>query len=119
MTSILQYVKSQTVILSSSNLSEYINIDTLFGAVVVLAILVFILLVQYLTKIKPFLNDSNPSQGRSVDHVISQIAENEELELSDNYELVAVITAAIYASYGDAVPADGFVVRSIRKSNRR
>ncbi|MGN1402930.1 MAG: OadG family protein [Ruminococcus sp.] len=37
-----------------------------------------------------------------------------EEELTDDLELVAVITAAIAASEG--VPADGFVVRSIRKS---
>ena len=41
----------------------------------------------------------------------------EEEELVDDTELVAVIAAAI-AAYDD-VPADGFVVRSIRKSNRR
>lgn len=36
-------------------------------------------------------------------------------ELSTNPELVAVITAAIMASMGDDKPADGFVVKSIRK----
>lgn len=39
-------------------------------------------------------------------------------ELSDDEELVAVITAAIYAfeaESGVAVPADGLVVRSIRR----
>ncbi len=36
-------------------------------------------------------------------------------ELSTNPELVAVITAAIMASMGEDKPADGFVVKSIRK----
>lgn len=36
-------------------------------------------------------------------------------DLSSNPELVAVITAAIMASMGDDKPADGFVVKSIRK----
>lgn len=38
-----------------------------------------------------------------------------EEELTDDTELVAVITAAIMASMGDEVPADGLVVRSIRR----
>ena len=40
----------------------------------------------------------------------------EEEDLTDDTELVAVIAAAIAAS--EQVPADGFVVRSIRKANR-
>lgn len=39
--------------------------------------------------------------------------------LVDDKELVAVITAAIYASMGDSVPAGGLVVRSIHKVNTR
>ncbi len=41
----------------------------------------------------------------------------EEEDLTDDLELVAVITAAIAASEGTS--SDGFVVRSIKKSNRR
>jgi hypothetical protein len=81
------------------------------------------MLLIYFIKIKPFLNDNTSGittyNNNSVDQVLSQIIEHEEEELSGNYELVAVITAAIYASMGDAVPADGFVVRSIRKTGRR
>ena len=40
-----------------------------------------------------------------------------EEDLTDDTELVAVIAAAIAAS--EQVPVDGFVVRSIRKANRR
>lgn len=41
-------------------------------------------------------------------------AQESEEELVDDLELVAVITAAIAASEG--VPADGFIVRSIKRS---
>ena len=46
---------------------------------------------------------------------------NPQLEenLVDDKELVAVITAAIMASMGENVPADGLVVRSIRKVNKK
>ena len=47
-----------------------------------------------------------------MDKAIAQIVENEEL--SDDLELVAVISAAIAASEG-AASTDGFVVRSIRR----
>lgn len=40
-----------------------------------------------------------------------------EENLVDDLELVAVITAAIMASMGDEAPAEGLVVRSIRKRN--
>jgi len=55
----------------------------------------------------------------TVDHIIAQIVEQEEEELNEDFELVAVITAAIYASMGEVVPADGFIVRSIRKVNSK
>ncbi len=100
-------------------MSEYINLDTLFGAVVVLAVVVFIMLVTYFVNIKPKLTDaaSQPSAGSPVNNASTRIAKNEEEELVSDCELVAVITAAIYASLGDAVPEGGLVVRSIRKTN--
>ncbi len=100
-------------------MSDYINLDTLFGAVVVLAVIVFIMLVTYFVSIKPKLTGaaSQPSGGSSVDNAIARIVKNEEEELVSDCELVAVITAALYASLGDAVPEGGLVVRSIRKTN--
>ena len=47
-----------------------------------------------------------------------EIVEKEEVDVTDDYELVAVIAAAIAASEG-AASTDGFVVRSVRKVNRR
>ena len=101
-------------------MSEYINLDTLFGAVVVLAVVVFVMLVTYFVNIKPNLTNTSASQasaGSPVDNAIARIVENEEEELVSDCELVAVITAAIYASLGDAVPEGGLVVRSIRRAN--
>ncbi|MCR5608417.1 MAG: OadG family protein [Lachnospiraceae bacterium] len=42
----------------------------------------------------------------------------EEVDISDDSELVAVIMGALYEYMGDSVPADGLVVRSIRKVRR-
>ena len=52
-----------------------------------------------------------------VDNAIAQIVSNEEENVEDDLELIAVITAAIAASEGTST--DGLVVRSIRKVNNR
>ena len=56
----------------------------------------------------------------STDTVLSQIEEKEEIveyaDVTDDLELVAVITAAIAASMGTST--DGFVVRSIRRAGK-
>ena len=51
-----------------------------------------------------------------MDNTIAQIVQKEEEELVDDLELAAVIAAAVAAYTGTS--ADGFVVRSIRKSNK-
>jgi len=116
-------VISQSVILSGNSVSSIINLNTLFGLVIALAILIFIILLIYFIEIKPNLNVNSSGKTNynvtTVDHVIAQIVEHEEKELSGDYELVAVITAAIYASLGDAIPADGLIVRSIRKASSK
>jgi len=116
---ILQYIMISQAVVLSGKLSDYININTLFGAVIVLAILFLIMCINYYVNIKPNLNKSVKVDDKSsIDNAIAQIVGNEE-ELVNDCELVAVITAAIYASMGDAVPADGFVVRSIRRVNSK
>ncbi|MBP5159958.1 MAG: OadG family protein [Lachnospiraceae bacterium] len=53
--------------------------------------------------------ETKPAESEPVTEVVDE---------SDDLELVAVITAAIYAfsaEAGEAVPADGLVVRSIRR----
>lgn len=110
---------SQAVLLSG-DFSQYITLNTLFGIVVALAVVVLIMVITYFVSIKPNLNDtSSGATAGSNSDVFDQIVQHEEDELVNDCELVAVITAAIYASMGDAVPADGFVVRSIRKVNSK
>lgn len=111
--SLLQYaVINQPVILSS-----YININTLFGVVVVLAVLLLIA-IAYLVNIMSYLKNNSTEKtavrNSSVNNAITQTVSNEQNLMADK-ELVAAITAAVYAYMGDDVPADGLVVRSIRK----
>ena len=107
-------------------------INTVVGIVVVFVALIFISLVislfQYVSVFEAWLADrkakktqiQNASAVEEAEHTMQQIAESEEADLSSDLELVAVITAAIYAyeqSQGNMV-TDGLYVRSIRKSKK-
>lgn len=100
---------------------EKAALNTLLGMGTVFIILVLICLIISLFSLIPKLMNrpkkTNTSE-QSMDNAIAQIVENEEENLTDDLELVAVIAAAIAASEG-AASTDGFVVRSIRKSNAK
>ena len=109
-------VISQAAILS--DLKGYININTLFYVVVVLAVLLLIALV-YLANIMSYLKNTssdNLDQKSTVDNTVAQSNGNVQEELVGNNELVAAITAALHEYMGNDVPANGFVVRSIRRA---
>jgi p-aminobenzoyl-glutamate transporter AbgT len=95
-----------------------VSLDTLFIAVIVLAVLILIMIITFVVSVKPALKNQsgNVAYNNSANNITNQIAGSETDLVSDN-ELVAVITAAIYASMGDAVPEGGLVVRSIRRAN--
>ena len=63
-------------------------------------------------------------QGKATKKVEAEApveAEEPQEELSDDLELVAVITAAIHAyeeAQGNEIPVEGLVVRSIRKAGK-
>ena len=122
-------INNQTVMLLEKSMGERLQIGVLYtvlGMAIVFAVLILISLMislfKYIPKIQARFEgktekkiedvDNNP-----VDNTIAQIQEREEQELMENLELVSVITAAIQAYQGDDVPEDGFIVRSIRKTN--
>lgn len=90
---------------------------------VILILISFIIsLFKYISVIQNKLADRKANKdlvASSTDTVLSQIEEKEDaisVELTDDLELVAVITAAIAASMGTST--DGFVVRSIRRTGK-
>lgn len=127
----------QSILLSNSlsmilqkSLSERLetaSLNTLLGLLIVFAVLILIILIIDMFKIIPYLQEKRANKVKhtetnntAVDNVINQIVEKEEAEvITDDYELIAVITAAICASMGENVPADGLIVRSIRRVNKR
>lgn len=107
-------------------------INTVVGIVVVFVALIFISLVislfKYVSVFEAWLakrkaektqtENASALAAEAAERTMQQIAEIEEEDLSSDLELVAVITAAIYAyeqSQGNMV-TDGLYVRSIRKN---
>lgn len=103
------------------------GINTLVCIGVVFCVLIFIALVislfKYINKAEAAVANKKAAKAEAkklgetaVENTVAQIEAREEEELVDDYELVAVIAAAIAASTGTST--DGFVVRSIRKVKR-
>lgn len=100
-------------------LNTIIGMGTVF--IVLILISFIIALFGFIPKIQAKIEEGKKKKEdkvESIDNTIAQIAVKEEVDVTDDYELVAVIAAAIAASEG-AASADGFVVRSVRKVNRR
>lgn len=91
--------------------------NTVIGMGTVFAVLILISLIiscfTLISKVEKKEKKEEPAPAAAP--VVQQIAAKEEL--SDDTELVAVIAAAV-AAYEGAASTDGFVVRSIRKSNK-
>lgn len=104
-------------------------LNTVIGMGIVFVVLIFISyiisLLKYIPKlIEKFTNSGNSNnieieKEPAIDYETSlETGDSVDISVTDNAELVAVITAAIMASMGNEVPEDGLIVRSIRKINR-
>lgn len=94
-------------------------LNTLMGMGIVFIVLILISGVISLLKFVPGWIDGITGKNNTVPQTVPPVAPApipaaEKEELSDDTELVAVITAAIMAA-DTAVSSDGFVVRSIRR----
>lgn len=106
-----------------SDLMTKAALNTLIGMGTVFIVLILISVIIAAFGIIPKIQAQMANRGKkeetkieSIDNTIAQIVEKEDV--TDDLELVAVIAAAIAASEGQT-STDGFVVRSIRKVNRR
>ena len=81
--------------------------------IMLLVVLILIILIIYCFNLIPYLTERKNKKKAATEVLdISPVAQ-EEVALTDDLELIAVISAAIAASEGTS--ADGFVVRSIRR----
>lgn len=107
---------SVDLVYTLSEKMEKAGLNTLMGMGTVFVVLILISLIISCFRIIPYLENKKKEEKASVaapDPVVTQIGQREEQQLTDDLELVAVISAAIAASEGTS--ADGFVVRSIRR----
>lgn len=110
--------------MTKATLNTVIGMGTVFIVLILISFLIS--LFKYIPGIVDSVTgifkkkDKVEENKESIDNTIQQIVEKEEInnDLASDLELVAVISAAIAAYEGEA-GADGFVVRSIRKVNRR
>ena len=91
-------------------------LNTVMGMGTVFVVLIFISFIIWLLKYVPkLLRLEKAKEQPPVKETVNIVEE----EVVDDSELVAVITAAIMASLGDQAPADGLVVRSVRRVNKK
>ena len=98
--------------------SEFSQSDIIMILCAVLIAFLMIVILVVLKKIQHILDDSAEKSNLEfpdIDKTIAGLEKKKNDEMKD-MELVAVITAAIAASEG--IPADAFVVRSIKRSNK-
>lgn len=104
---------------STGEIMAKAGMNTLIGMGTVFVVLILISLIiscfTFISKFEKRQKKQEAPAPAAAAPVVEQIAAKEEL--SDDTELVAVIAAAITA-YEGAASTDGFVVRSIRKSNK-
>ena len=105
-----------------SKLIAEAGLNTLLGLGIVFIVLIFLsFVISQIHWIPDLVEKRNNKQVPEAQPQVAQTApaavEEPEEELSDDEELVAVIAAAI-AAY-EQTSTDGFVVRSIKKANRK
>ncbi len=125
-------IANTTILLSKESLGHRLEmgvLNTVLGMAIVFAILTLIIFIISLFKYLPNTTSKENNKSKAsdakvspVDNAIAQIVHQEETNLMNDHELVAVITAAIASMKSEGLSdttAGGFVVRSIRKVNNR
>lgn len=97
--------------MAEAGYNTLLGMGTVFVVLVLMSLIISLFGVFFGNKSK-----KTKTENKSVDNTIAQIIEKEEQEeLSDDLELVAVISAAI-AAYEGSASTEGYVVKSIKKS---
>lgn len=130
MTIVNHGISNSIIFLTQRPLSDRLktaSLNTLLGIGVVFAVLTLIILIISLFRFLPGSIPKDKSKESvakvsPVDNVITQIISQEEANIMNDNELVAVISAAICELNSENLTdatAGGFVVRSIRKINNK
>lgn len=90
------------------------GINTVMSICIVFVVLIFIACIISLFKFIPMLFGGNKKEDVPVAEPVA-VATPVVEDVTDDTEIVAVITAAIMASMGSEAPADGFHITSIKR----
>lgn len=105
---------------SMESLFGGISLEAITYTTAILAVIILIIGIITLGVAIKTNNKLKSNQGTSFNqNTVPVIQSTGNQNLVADTELVAVITAAIYASMGDQVPSGGLVVRSIHKVNTK
>lgn len=112
----VQEIESTKQILSKALLNTLMGMGTVFVILILISLVIscFGLIGKSQAKKAEAAKAAAPTAPTSA--VMAPVVQKSE-DVTDDLELVAVITAAIMASMGEEAPAEGLVVRSIKKRN--
>ena len=96
-------------VLTKAGLNTLLGMGTVFVVLIFLAFLIS--LMKYIPVLMSFFDKKE--KKAEVREAAQTVAVDDTVEMTDDLELIAVITAAIAA--GEGTSTDGFVVRSIRR----
>ena len=97
------------------------GMNTLMGMGTVFVVLILISIIIFLLKYVPKMFEKKKAEPEAAkqEKPAAKAVAKQEVPVSDNTQIIAVITAAIAAQMeaetGVCVPADGLVIRSIKK----
>ncbi len=113
-------IKTASVTLVSSEVMGQAGLNTILGIGIVFIVLI---LISFIIGLLKYVNVFGRSKEVKVSETAAAVPETvEEEDVTDDLEIVAVIMAAIEAyeeEMGGTVPADGLVIRSIKKRNKK
>ncbi len=110
-------IESKAKIMEKALMNTLMGMGTVFVVLILISLVIssFGLIGKSQAKKKAAEQAAKAEVAQPV--VMSAPVVEEATDVTDDLELVAVITAAIMASMGDEAPAEGLVVRSIKKRN--
>lgn len=111
-TEVVEYAEEENLSLSDKMTKAGIN--TIMSITIVFVVLIFISVIISLMKFIPKILGLEKKESVEIAKEVREESSVEE-DVTDDTELVAVITAAIMASMGDEAPADGLVISSIKR----
>lgn len=112
----VQEEQTKSQIMSKAGMNTLMGMGTVFIVLILISLVISCLGMIGKSQAKKAAQAKANQEATPAPAAMAPVFE-ESIDVTDDLELVAVITAAIMASMGDEAPAEGLVVRSIKKRN--